>query len=370
MLAANVNFTSSTKTATVTADGQLMIGAGSGQAIRIGTLGSTDGSITWTVGPGTITGQVTGGASVGKTITGTTGGALSPTGGNWNILAGTGAAGTTPIQTNGAASTLTINVQRSQAIASADSTKVGLANFNSADFTVDADGFVSIIGGAAVTTVNVQRVTATGAYTYTPTSGMKYVIVELVGGGGGGGGSAAAGAGNDAVGGGGGSGAYAKFLLTAAQVGASKSGSIGTGGAGGVGGASGTNGGNTTLVTASTWTASGGIGGSTSGAGVTATAAGGASGTVTAGTGTQIEENGADGGSGGAVTIYGLSGAGGANPLGLGGMPSPIVVATATNGNGGGRGGGGSGSVTLGNTASTGTGGAGGNGMAIFTEFI
>lgn len=53
MLAANVNFTSSTKTATVTSDGQLMIGAGSGQAIRINTLTAGTG-ITITNGPGTI----------------------------------------------------------------------------------------------------------------------------------------------------------------------------------------------------------------------------------------------------------------------------------------------------------------------------
>lgn len=56
------------------------------------------------------------------------------------------AAGTAPVKTFGSASTLTINVQRSQAIAAADSTKIGLANFNSAQFTVDANGFVSLMG--------------------------------------------------------------------------------------------------------------------------------------------------------------------------------------------------------------------------------
>ena len=71
------------------------------------------------------------GSGAGETITGTTGGALSPTAGNWNILAGVVAAGTVPIQTNGAVSTLTINVQTSQAIAAADATKLGLSNFDS-----------------------------------------------------------------------------------------------------------------------------------------------------------------------------------------------------------------------------------------------
>jgi hypothetical protein len=83
------------------------------------------------------------GAGAGLTITGTSGGALSPTAGNWNILGASTAAGTTPVTTSGAVSTLTVNVQKSQAIASTDATKVGLAAFDSADFTVDANGFVS-----------------------------------------------------------------------------------------------------------------------------------------------------------------------------------------------------------------------------------
>lgn len=44
------------------------------------------------------------GTAVGQTITGDSGGALSPTAGNWNILGGTG------VSTAGAASTLTVNV--------------------------------------------------------------------------------------------------------------------------------------------------------------------------------------------------------------------------------------------------------------------
>jgi len=84
-----------------------------------------------------------------ETITGDTGGVLGPTGNNFNIIGGTVAAGTNPVRTSGAVSTLTINVQRSQAIASADSTKVGLCNFSSAQFTVDADGFVTLTGGGA-----------------------------------------------------------------------------------------------------------------------------------------------------------------------------------------------------------------------------
>ena len=87
------------------------------------------------------------GTGIGKTITGNSGGALSPTAGNWNILGASTAAGTSPVTTSGAASTLTVNVQKSQALAATDATKVGLCNFDSASFAVDANGFVSLLGG-------------------------------------------------------------------------------------------------------------------------------------------------------------------------------------------------------------------------------
>lgn len=78
-----------------------------------------------------------------KTITGTTGGAISPTANNINLLAAVVAAGTTPLAVAGAASTLTINAQISQALAATDATKIGLSNFSSANFAVDANGFVT-----------------------------------------------------------------------------------------------------------------------------------------------------------------------------------------------------------------------------------
>lgn len=104
-------------------------------------------------GGGTITlgGSVTlsvNGSVVGETITGDSGGALSPTAGNWNIIGGTVAAGTSPVKTAGSASTLTINVQKSQAIAAADATKIGLCNFSSAEFAVDSNGFVTLVASA------------------------------------------------------------------------------------------------------------------------------------------------------------------------------------------------------------------------------
>jgi hypothetical protein len=65
-----------------------------------------------------------------------------------NVVAQVVAAGTTPFTTTGNAgtSTETWSIQRSQAIAATDATKVGLAAFKSAHFSVDANGFVSSLG--------------------------------------------------------------------------------------------------------------------------------------------------------------------------------------------------------------------------------
>lgn len=93
------------------------------------------------------------GAAIGETITGNTGGALSPTAGNWNILGTSTAPGTTPVQTSGTASTLTVQVQKAQAIASTNATNVGLAAFNSSFFTVDSNGFVSLNGSGSGETI-------------------------------------------------------------------------------------------------------------------------------------------------------------------------------------------------------------------------
>lgn len=58
------------------------------------------------------------------------------------------AAGTNPVRTDGTgANTMALEVQISQAIAATDATKIGLANFNSSHFSVDANGFVSLTGG-------------------------------------------------------------------------------------------------------------------------------------------------------------------------------------------------------------------------------
>lgn len=88
----------------------------------------------------------------------TSGGGTDPTvadaSGNISILGATVAAGTNPVRTVAtAANSLTTQVQISQAISSTDATKIGLAAFNSATFTVDANGFVSLSGTAVGETI-------------------------------------------------------------------------------------------------------------------------------------------------------------------------------------------------------------------------
>jgi trimeric autotransporter adhesin len=81
-------------------NGQVLLGSTGANPV-FNNLTSADGSITFTTGPGTLNLQVASGADVGKTITGNTGGALSPILGNWNIF------GTGSIITNGVGNTLT-----------------------------------------------------------------------------------------------------------------------------------------------------------------------------------------------------------------------------------------------------------------------
>lgn len=115
------------------------------------------------------------GSSVGETITGNSGGALSPTSGNWNIFGAAVAAGTTPVATSGTGSTLTVNVQRAQAIASTNATNAGaaggLAAFNSTYFTVDGYGFVSLSGS----TVG-QTITGDTGGALSPTAGNWFIF--------------------------------------------------------------------------------------------------------------------------------------------------------------------------------------------------
>lgn len=96
-----------------------------------------------------------------------------PTGGGLVTVSGSVvAAGTNPIRTNGTvANTYEIQVQISQALAASDVTKIGLANFNSAMFSTDANGFVSLLGGGqAIDSVGVDATSGAGTNPVLPTA--------------------------------------------------------------------------------------------------------------------------------------------------------------------------------------------------------
>ena len=103
---------------------------------------------------------------------------------------------------------------------------------------------------------NQQNFTTATTSTYTPTAGTAFIIVEMTGGGGGSGGSATPGvASNASMSGAGGPGGYLKFMMTAAQIGASLAYTVGAGGGGGAVGSNGTAGSATTF---GSWSAGGG----------------------------------------------------------------------------------------------------------------
>lgn len=212
--------------------------------------------------------------------------------------------------------------------------------------------------------VNIRAFTAVGSSTYTPTAGLLYADVVCVGGGGGGGGASSS-AGNAAAGGGGGAGGYARRILTAAQIGASKTVVVGAGGAAGTsGGGSGGTGGSSSLG-GTLCAVSGGQGGLGA---VGATAGdGGSGGDLVAG---DFGAPGAPGmvGLGGSSTLYGATGGtGGSSFFGGGGRGN--TTGGATVGIQGQRGGGGGGGASVAALANAG-GGAGGVGSVVITEYV
>ncbi len=91
------------------------------------------------------------------------------------------AAGTNPVRTDGTApATMALEVQTSQAIASTDATKIGLAAFNSSDFSVDANGFVSFTGGGSSITIAGDSGSDTGS-SFTISGGSTGLTTSMTG---------------------------------------------------------------------------------------------------------------------------------------------------------------------------------------------
>lgn len=460
-------------------NGQMVIGS-TGVSPVAGTITSTDSSITVSTGAGTLNLAVAGGTTVGKTITGNSGGALSPTAGNWNILGtgsttaagsgstltvqltgltnhnvlvgagtatvtnvapsatsgiplisqgssadpvfgtavvaggGTGAVTLTGVLIGNGTSAVTGNAVTnhnllvggaSNAITSvAPSATSGVPVISQGSSSDPTFGTAVVAGGgtgATSFTANgavISNTTTTGALasvalasqkflvgtsgaptakalsvisqvfinsgTYTPTTGMVYCVVEVVGGGGGGGGCAQAGSTKSSAAGGGGGGGYARGAFSSTSIGASQTVTIGAAGTAGTSGNNNGGGGGTTSLGALI-SATGGNGGSGAAAGSSGSAGGGG-----AGSGGDFQTTGTPGIAG---TIFytatvqsNIQGSGGSSFFGggaLGDANASGTGRTATSFGGGGAGGG-----DL--NSSNQSGGAGAKGVVIVTEYV
>lgn len=336
-------------------------------------------------GTSTLTVSTIGGVAPLLTITGNSGGPVSPTAGNINLQ------GSGTITVAGNPGTSTLVVTPSGTLATSFPADAGIA--------VPVLGALNILGGFGISTLgagNTITITNTDAAssinqvamqvftvngTYTPTANMTYCIIEVVGGGGGGGaaGSIAV-AGSSACGGGGGAGGYSRGIFSAATIGVSKAVTIGAGGAGGVAGVGdGASGGTTSVGVLLQAT---GGGGAFHGAGVVifCSVFGGSGGV---GSGGSVNMNGQPGGasfSGNTQTAVlaasspnpsGHGGQGGSSYFGAGARSPAINTAGNTVGtNAPGFGGGGSGAVSIGNASGNAAGGNGAAGIVVITEFI
>ncbi len=163
----------------VTADGQLLIGSTTDPNNQIVANTLTAGAgISITNAPGSITIAASGGGTSIDSIgvqTGTS--PVVPTGAGLVTMNGAVvAAGTNPVRTDGTGpNTLAVEVQISQALAAADATKIGLANFDSTDFTVSATGFVELSAAALVDLHTARFIVSAGG----TADGANYTTIAL-----------------------------------------------------------------------------------------------------------------------------------------------------------------------------------------------
>jgi hypothetical protein len=214
--------------------------------------------------------------------------------------------------------------------------------------------------------------TFVGSGTYTPTAGMKYVEIEMCGAGGGSGGAQLAGAANWSASGSGGGGAYLKFRATAAQIGASRTITIGAGGSGGAPGGAGSNGGTTAVAGMASCPGgtAGAVGAVATGTTGNIALSAGGSPTFTLGS-LIVSLDGQSSGRGIGTSTFAVLGSSGANPLGIkvNGSSSTtsftaIAITSSTNGYGTGA----LGSLTINGAARGGS--IGTQGVVIITEYF
>lgn len=282
----------------------------------------------------------------------------TPTGASGTILQGQGIGTATAFSTATYPSTTTAQ----QLLYSTATNTVGeLTTANSKLPATNSSGTLAMRAFSVVT----QTFTSNG--TYTPTPGMLYCVVEVVGGGGGGGGTSTTGATTVSNGSGGGGGGYCRKTISAATIGASQAVTVGAGGtAGAVGGGTGGTGGTSSL--GALLQATGGAGGIGSSAGTSAGSIGGSAGV---GSGGDLNASGQVGGfSQGNNSLAFQWGGTGGNSIFGGGPQGRIGGGGQEAGTAGlNYGSGGSGGFTWLSSTQV-TGGAGAPGIVIVTEYV
>lgn len=361
-----------------TTTGQL----GSQAASNVGTVtqfdvlvGGASGAIA-SVGPGSA-GQIlrSGGNAANPAYSTATYPATAGTSGKILISDGTNIVSSTPTYPNSATGTGTIlradgtnwvattatypNTTTSQQIlySTADNVVGQLTTANSKLPATNSSGTLAMRAFSVVT----QTFSASG--TYTPTTGMLYCKVRIVGGGGGGGGAAATTGAQTSVGSGGGAGEYAEGTFSAATVGASQTVTIGAAGAANSGAAGG-NGGTSSL--GALITCGGGTGGVTGAAAGVVNITGSLGGT--GGSGGSFRSPGRKGYSstGATASVNLIGGEGGDSQFGTGGLGAASNAAGVA---ALGYGSGGSGALNF-TSQSARSGGAGTAGLIVIDEYV
>lgn len=220
-----------------------------------------------------------------------------------------------------------------------------------------------------ISSTNQQVFTSNG--TYTPTTGMVFCTIEMVGGGGAGGGVTGT-SGTSMGGGGGGSGAYSKASFSAATIGVSQSVTVGSGGTG-VSAANGNPGTTTSVGTLLTAPGGGGGGFNNNSTNFGPPGSAASAGTSTSTLGTALLLTGTNGGNGPIINASSTDACGGygANSFyGGGGSPSLNgTTNTAVAGNvATSKGAGGSGAAAFGTGSAAG--GNGSSGLVVITEYM
>jgi len=142
----NMSFDGTERGGAMTTNGQLWIGSTAARHVKLGSITSPLGTVTIGYSSPNITLDIAGGGvAIERVVLQTGTSPIVPTGGNITFNGAVVAAGTNPVRTDGTGpNTMSLEVQTSQALAAADATKIGLANFDSTSFAVAATGFVTL----------------------------------------------------------------------------------------------------------------------------------------------------------------------------------------------------------------------------------